>query len=49
MEYCAKVADGWEGTWIAMIIDLDAQLSVEEVYLTLPPVPGAELQDFFGK
>ena len=31
-----------------MIVDLDGQLLVEDVYGILPPIPGVELQDFFG-
>lgn len=43
----ARVPVGWNGTWIAMIIDLDHVLSVEDVYLTLPPKPGIDEEDFF--
>jgi hypothetical protein len=37
----------WHGTWIAMIVDLDATLPIEDVYSTLPPASGAESEDFF--
>jgi hypothetical protein len=47
VEHFSEIPHGWEGTWVALILDLDARLSVEDVYLTLPPAPGAELQDFF--
>jgi hypothetical protein len=46
-ENLTHVPDPWNGTWIAMILDLDATISVGDVYVTLPPMPGAELEDFF--
>jgi anti-sigma regulatory factor (Ser/Thr protein kinase) len=49
MEHTSNVTDAWDGTWISMILDLDAALSVEDVYTTLPAIPGAELQDFFER
>jgi len=47
-EHLATVQEDWNGTWIAMIVDLDGLLLVEDVYGILPPIPGVELQDFFG-
>jgi hypothetical protein len=41
------VRERWPGTWIAMIIDLNATLSIDDVYVTLPPPPGMETEDFF--
>jgi hypothetical protein len=46
-ENLAKVQDPWNGTWIAMILDLNTTISVGDVYATLPPIPGAELEEFF--
>lgn len=46
-EHVASLANGWNGTWIAMIVDLDALLLVEDVYSILPPIQGVQLQDFF--
>lgn len=46
-ENLTRVPDPWNGTWVAMILDLDATISVGDVYVTLPPMPGAELEDFF--
>jgi anti-sigma regulatory factor (Ser/Thr protein kinase) len=46
-ENLMHVPDPWNGTWVAMILDLDATISVGDVYGTLPPIPGAELEDFF--
>ena len=46
-ENLTSVSTGWDGTWIAMIVDLDGLLPVEDVYSILPPIPGVELQDFF--
>jgi hypothetical protein len=47
VEHYAKVNKSWNGTWVAMIFDLDAQISIDDVYLTLPPSQGTELEDFF--
>lgn len=46
-ESLTRVSDPWNGTWVAMILDLDATISVGDVYVTLPPAPGTELEDFF--
>ena len=46
-ENLTHVPDPWNGTWVAMMLDLDATISVGDVYVTLPPMPGAELEDFF--
>jgi anti-sigma regulatory factor (Ser/Thr protein kinase) len=46
-ENLTRVPDPWNGTWVAMILDLDATISVGDVYVTLPPMPGAEMEDFF--
>ncbi len=46
-ENLLRVQDPWNGTWVAMILDLDARIPVGDVYVTLPPMPGAELEEFF--
>ncbi len=47
MENLTTVPDPWKGCWIAMILDLDANIPLGDVYITLPPLPGTELQEFF--
>ncbi len=46
-EYHSVTHQGWNGTWIAMLIDLDSLLPMGEVYSTLPPMEGTEMEDFF--
>jgi anti-sigma regulatory factor (Ser/Thr protein kinase) len=46
-EYQATVPAGWAGTWIAILLNLDSMLPIGEVYSTLPPAEGAEVEDFF--
>jgi anti-anti-sigma regulatory factor len=47
VEHFAKINKGWNGTWIAMIFDLNSSISIEDVYLTLPPSQGTEMEDYF--
>lgn len=47
-ENLSIVSNAWDGTWIAMIVDLDGLLPVEDVYSILPAIQGVELQDFFN-
>jgi anti-sigma regulatory factor (Ser/Thr protein kinase) len=46
-EYHAVVPQGWQGTWIAILLDLDSLLPIGDVYSTLPPAEGAEAEDYF--
>jgi hypothetical protein len=46
-EHITKLDNGWPGTWLAMIFNLDSQISIDDVYLTLPPSQGTELEEFF--
>lgn len=46
-EHMRTVRECWPGTWIAMIVDLNKTLSIDDVYVTLPPPPGMETEDFF--
>ena len=46
-ENLIEVPNRWGGTWIAMIVDLDGLLPVEDVYSILPPIPGVQLEDYF--
>lgn len=48
MQLLNKVKVPWRGTWIAMLIDLNSVLPIGDVYSTLPPSDGAELDDFFA-
>jgi hypothetical protein len=46
-EHIAEVSNGWSGTWIAMIFNLDSQIPLEDVYSSLPPPKETKLEDFF--
>jgi hypothetical protein len=46
-EYEAIVPEGWSGTWIAVLLDLNSLLPIGEVYSTLPPAEGTDVEDFF--
>lgn len=47
MIHRVQVPCQWNGTWIAMLLDLNTVLPIRDVYATLPPAPGKEVEDYF--
>jgi hypothetical protein len=46
-EHRQLVSEGWNGTWIALLLDLESYLPIGDVYNTLPPAHGTELEEYF--